>query len=135
MQSFTSADFIEMQQKASIELSDEGWQRESHLGKVINIHLLGAYMQQGYTVPPLGVELMCRVEVKVIDFKHKVGDTDTVIGVKKPRQEQQIWTLRHTGHTWSLHHVEVADGDITHLKEYDPLPAIIEWKKEDTTTS
>ena len=50
MISFTTPEFIEAQQNASKQLTDEGWQREAYLGKVINIHLLGAYMQDGYTV-------------------------------------------------------------------------------------
>jgi hypothetical protein len=131
MKSFTTDHFIETQQVASASLKEEGLIREAYLGKILNVHLLGAYLQEGYQTPPLGVELICRIEIKAIDFRHYISDPDLVIGVKKPRQEQQIWTLRHTGHTWKLHQIEVATDDITNLKKYDPLPEIISWKKKE----
>lgn len=131
MKSFTTDHFIEIQQAASTSLKEEGLVREAYLGKILNVHLLGAYLQEGYQTPPLGVELICRIEIKAIDFKYYSADPDLVLGIKKPKQEQQIWTLRHTGHTWKLHQVEVATDDITHLKKYDPLPEIILWKKKE----
>ena len=82
MMSFTTEYFIKQQEDESAQIKSEGLRREAYLGKVLKVHLLGAYMQDGYDIPPLGVELICRIELRVIDFKKKIYDPDVTIGDK-----------------------------------------------------
>jgi len=124
---FSEPDFIEREQRKAEELIAEGRRRVAHLGAVLNIHPLGAYLIEGAELPPQGVELPLRVELKVIDYLE--GEGGLVVGEQKTQQQQWLWVLRHNGASWRIHDVSPLDDDITDLSLKAPLPPIIKWER------
>ena len=128
MKSFTTEDFQSKERAAVKERAESGRRRVSHLGGVLKVHPLGAELTRDSARPPQGVKLTLRVELKVIDFLEDI-ETGETLGKKKQLQQQWIWTLLHTGKTWSLDDVRLATGDITDLAERTPLPPIGQWRR------
>lgn len=109
------------------EDAQKGWVHHAEFGKVLRVHTLGLY-SIGDDRPPADLELVLRIETRGI---HAVVDPSDalVAGSTKERQLQHFWTMRHDGHRWRLHQVEVAEDDRTDLGKKPPLPPIIEWKR------
>lgn len=105
----------------------KGWVHHAQFGKVLKVHTLGMY-SIGERNPPADLELVLRIETRGV---HAVVDPsdNLVAGSTKERQMQHFWTLRHDGHRWRLHQVEVAEDDRTDLGKKPPLPPIMEWKR------
>ena len=121
MKAFSTDEF---QSKFNTDSSQRPPFPKSKLNYIIKVHPLGIYLLEGQTVPPTGVELVLRIEQNVDAPYEKKGQIKT-----KRTQEQWIWVLRHTGVTWSLHDVYLADGDITDLDQYPDLPPLMQWKR------
>jgi hypothetical protein len=125
MSAFSEPAFIERENEAAQRLASQGRRRVTHLGAVLNVHPLGAYLVEGEELPPKGVELQLRIELKVIDYLE--GEEGLVIGEQKPRQEQWLWVLRHNGASWRIRDIQPLSEDITDLAERPPLPPIMKW--------
>ena len=127
MESFCEPAFLERERAKSEALRAEGRRRVAHLGAVLNMHPLGAFLVEGEGVPPKGVELQLRVELKVIDYLE--GAEGLLVGKKKDQQVQQLWILRHNGASWRVHDISLLEGDVLGLDERPPLPPIMSWER------
>lgn len=115
-------------QNAAFEAAERaGHQRDARLEKVLKIHPLGLHMI-GEGPPPADVELVLRLELKAVDCVRE-PDGAVVGGAVTPRQVQQIWTLRHDGRRWRLHHIEAAQDDVTDLASRPQAPPVAFWKR------
>ncbi len=122
IEEFVTADFIE-------HYRDQGPRRVTKKGeklrldKVLKVHPLGLYMVSDEQ-PPLGVELMLRLEEKVeIMPSISMGTPDA----QRFTQVPTFWTLRHDGKGWRLHRVWEATDDVTDLAQRTPVPLVTEW--------
>ncbi len=124
IQDFVTADFM-------AGYKDEGPRRVTkkgeklRLNKVLKVHPLGLYMIED-EVPPLGVELMLRLEEKV-----EILSSISMGTPQKPRftQIQTFWILRHDGKGWRLHRAWEATDDVTDLDQRTPVPSVTEWTR------
>lgn len=123
-----TAEFVAAQRAALDALRASGQRRVCHLGKVLNVHPLGAYLAPGESTPPKGVEMPLRVEVKVIDFVEGPGGA-LVAGARKQRQEQWLWVLRHSGASWRIHEARPLLDDVEDLDAREPLPPLMAWRR------
>ena len=99
------------------------------LDKVLKVHPLGVYMTQDVK-PPLGVELMLRLEEKVeIMPSVSTGEAKEA----KFTQVQTFWVLRHDGKGWRLNRVWEATEDVTDLAQRTPVPPVTEWMPRSST--
>ncbi|MCB9534761.1 MAG: TIM44-like domain-containing protein [Myxococcales bacterium] len=124
---FATADFFAAQTAAFEAAARAGQQHDARLEKVLKIHPLGLHMI-GDGPPPADVELVLRLELKAVDC---VRDPDGAVveGSAAVRQVQQIWTLRHDGRRWRLHHIEAAHDDVTDLASRPQAPPVAYWKR------
>lgn len=127
MRDFLTPEFLEAAQARFEEDAQKGVIHRAELGKILKVHTLGMYLfAEG--PPPRNIELILRVETRGL---HAVVDPsgNLLEGSAKERQHQHFWTLRHDGHRWRLHQVEVAEGDKTDLGKKPLLPPIMQWKR------
>ena len=127
MTSFSTPEFIEAHRAQFDDIQARKEKRNVYLDKIIAVHTLGMewHTRTGITHPPLGVALTLRVEAKAIDFYEDLTG-EVLRGKKKPDQHQYIWQLIHDGNTWVLSDINIADGDVTDLNQFPPLPPISE---------
>ncbi len=124
---FATPHFFATQAAAFEAARSAGHARDARLEKVLKIHPLGLHMI-GDGPPPADVELVLRLELKAVDCVR--SPTGAVItGSATTRQVQQIWTLRHDGRRWRLHHIEAAEGDVTDLASRPQAPPVAFWKR------
>lgn len=126
LEGFATPELFAEQDARFAEEARQGLAREARLEKVLKVHPLGLYMV-GEGPPPANVELMLRIEEKGVDY-HRRPD-GSVVGSTDVRQVQHLWTLRHDGRRWWLHHVEPAERDVTDLAKRTPVPPIFAWKR------
>ena len=128
IEGFVTPEFIETyREQGPRRVSSKG--EKLRLDKVLKVHPLGIYMIRDEQ-PPLGVELMLRLEEKVeIMPSVSMGASD------KPRftQIQTFWTLRHDGKGWRLNRVWEATEDVTDLVQRTPVPPVTEWMRSSST--
>ena len=127
MEAFLTPEFRAAAEARVEEDRANGLRHVTEFGKVLKVHTLGLY-SIGAANPPADLELMMRIETRAM---HAVVDSAGVVqqGSSKQRQVQQFWTLRHDGHRWRLHEVEIAEGDKTDLGKKPPLPPIMQWRR------
>jgi hypothetical protein len=91
------------------------------LSKILKVHPIGVYPTIEKTAP-LGVEVVLRVEIKVL-----AHTTQNEVKKTTEKQIQYLWTLKHDGHHWQIKEIREIFDDVIGLNEKPGLPPLLDW--------